>query len=63
MAMHPATAISLSKALQTAQRRDAEHRRLRAEATRRKATEAAEPTAPRAWPLRLLRLGNAGSRA
>jgi hypothetical protein len=60
MAMHPATAISLSKALQTAQRRDAEHRRLRAEATRRKATE---PTAPHAWSLRLLRLGNAGSRA
>jgi hypothetical protein len=58
--MHPATAISLSKALQSAQRRDAEHRRLRAEATRRKATE---PAAPRAWPLRLLRLGNAGSSA
>jgi hypothetical protein len=58
--MHPATAISLSKALQTAQRRDAEHRRLRAEAARRKATE---PAVPRAWPLRILRLGNAGSRA
>lgn len=58
--MHPATAISLSKAMQAAHRRDAEHRRLRAQATKRRASE---QSAHRAWPLRLLRLGNAGSRA
>ncbi len=58
--MHPATAISLSKAMQAAHRREAEHRRLRAQAARRRSSEQA---AHRAWPLRLLRLGNAGSRA
>lgn len=58
--MHPATALMLSKAIQAEHKRDAELRRTRAQHSRR---QEAEPAKPRSWPLRVLRLGNAGSRA
>jgi hypothetical protein len=60
MAMQPATALMLSKAIHSEHRLDAERRRTRAQHSRR---QAAEPAKPRSWPLRVLRLGNAGSRA
>ncbi len=58
--MHPATALMLSKAILADHHEDAERRRTRAQHSRRQATE---PAKPRSWPLRILRLGNAGSQA
>ena len=58
--MHPATALMLSRALEAEAHSNAEHRRLQAA---RKRQQQPEPSKPRSWPLRILRLGNAGSQA
>jgi hypothetical protein len=58
--MYPSTGLMFSKARQAAHESGAANRRRRTEANRLKATR---QSAPRAWPLRLLRLGTSGSRA
>ena len=58
--MHPATALMLSRALEAEAHSNAQRRRLQAQ---RKRQQQSEPSKPRSWPLRILRLGNAGSQA
>ena len=58
--MYPATGLMLSKARQAEHEKDAANRRRRTEANRLKSTGL---STPRAWPLRMLRLGTSGSRA
>lgn len=58
--MHPATALRLSRALEAEAHSNAQRRRLQAQ---RKRQQQSEPSQPRSWPLRILRLGNAGSQA